>query len=64
MSLSRYNRAVQAAKLREQDRKWYPQWLRRFAEFVQVGAEGQIPIVRETVIEFLILWKQHRQTPY
>jgi hypothetical protein len=52
---------VQAAKLREQDRKWYPQWLRRCAEFVQVGAEGQIPIVRETVIEFLILWKNRGQ---
>jgi hypothetical protein len=49
------------------NRKWFPPWLRCFAECVRSGlaAEVDIPIVRETLIDVLKRWfNSHKREAY
>ena len=45
--------ALHDAKIGKNDRKWFPKWLRRYAECVQHNQDTAIPIDTERVTRFL-----------
>ncbi|MDA1053857.1 MAG: hypothetical protein O3C40_25695 [Planctomycetota bacterium] len=47
MSLELAKRAIQRAQLRDNDRKWFPQWLARYAAWGNRPANQELPVVRE-----------------
>lgn len=53
MSLEKAKAAIQAAKLSDNDRKWFPSWLARYAAVWHVPPQGLAPVDRERVIQFL-----------
>ena len=49
MSLGKANAAMHAVKLSESDRKWFPQWLAKYAAVLRVSQHGNLPVDREHV---------------
>ncbi len=58
MSLQQMRQAVKAGRLNEADRTWFPKWLTQYAQFRRAQKDAQIPISRESLIEFLKSIKQ------
>jgi hypothetical protein len=52
MSVANYERLLHEAKLGENDRKWFPRWIRRYASSV-TPVQGKLPVSSEEVIGFL-----------
>ena len=53
MSIERAKKAIQGAGLRENDRKWFPQWLARYAAWAKISAHQDLPVNRDVLIGFL-----------
>ncbi len=52
MGVREFTRSVKAGEFGENDRKWFPAWLRRYAEFVKAGEDDRLPLTRELAVEF------------
>ena len=54
MGVREFTRSVKTGEFGENDRKWFPAWLRRYAEFVKAGEDDRLPLTRtrESAVEF------------
>lgn len=52
MSIREFARVVRAGEFGENDKKWFPAWLRRYAEFVKQNDAVQLPLTRELAVAF------------
>jgi hypothetical protein len=43
---------VKAGQFGDNDKRWFPAWLRRYAEFVNAGEDDRLPLTRELAVEF------------
>ena len=61
MSVEYYCSSVRQSSLSPADQKWFPAWIRRYAEAVK-ATRGPLPVTREGVIDFLRMLRD-RDTP-
>lgn len=52
MSVREFSRSVKVGGFGENDKKWFPAWLRRYAEFVKQNDAAQLPLTRELAVAF------------
>ena len=52
MSVREFTKSVKVGEFSENDKKWFPAWLRRYAEFVNAGDGARLPLTRDSVVEF------------
>jgi integron integrase len=58
MSVAKMEKAVEAASLSQNDRKWFVNWVGAYARFCRVGKGNLLPVDVERVIGFLQAQKQ------
>ena len=47
MSVREFTKSVKVGEFGENAKKWFPAWLRRYAEFVNVGDGAKLPLTRD-----------------
>lgn len=52
MSVREFTRSVKAGEFGEKDKRWFPAWLRRYAEFVNAEEGARLPLTRESAVDF------------
>lgn len=52
MSVKEFTKTVKAGEFGENDKNWFPAWLRRYAEFVNVGDTTKLPLTRDLAVQF------------
>ena len=57
MTVRAFTVAAQKGRFGENDTKWFPAWLRRYAEFKKVGESSNLPLTRESAVEFCLMLK-------
>ena len=53
MSIKDFQRAVKLIEIREQDREWFPKWLRAFAKLTQPNNGGNLELSESLTLKFL-----------
>jgi integrase len=57
MTIRAFTAAAQKGRFGENDTKWFPAWLRRYAEFRKIGESLNLPLTRESAVEFCVMLK-------
>ena len=57
MTIRAFTAAAQKGRFGENDVKWFPTWLRRYAEFRKVGESSNLALTRESAVEFCVMLK-------
>ena len=52
MSLLEFKKSVAIGAFGQKDKKWFPLWLQRYAEFVKHDGAANLPLTRDTVVRF------------
>jgi integron integrase len=60
MSLREFAGHVKTGSFGENDKKWFPAWLKRYAEFVKQSGESRLPLTKETVVEFSVTLRKNQ----
>ena len=57
MSLREFTASVKCGEFGENDRKWFPAWLKRYAEFMKHGDGSAIPLSKDSAVAFCVMLK-------
>ena len=55
MSLREFPASLKSGKFGENDRKWFPAWLKRDAEFMKHGDGSAIPLSKDSAVVFCVM---------